>query len=117
MPLQATVKAKNSSFLSRPSGRNSPLDYPQILPQTQKMKHNSVSCGWRSRRLLVCLGLLLVASLDVLGDEHQSTTLASIDSATAALEVYRSTLNGFRSGFGGGHDLPDVPFFQFGMGL
>ena len=34
MPLQATVKAKNSSSL-RPSGRHLHKDYPQILLQTR----------------------------------------------------------------------------------
>src|SRR6266852_9641545 len=34
MPLQAMVKAKNSSFLSRPLGRHFQFLYPQILLQT-----------------------------------------------------------------------------------
>ena len=38
MPLQAMVKAKNSSFLFRPLGRHFQFLYPQILLQTPDFK-------------------------------------------------------------------------------
>ena len=39
------------------------------------------------------------------------------DSASASLNRYRADLTAFRKEYGGARDLPDVPFFQFGMGL
>jgi hypothetical protein len=42
---------------------------------------------------------------------------APTESPQASLERYRSDLAAFRKEFGGSHDMPDIPFFQFGMGL
>jgi hypothetical protein len=38
------------------------------------------------------------------------------ETATSELGRYRAELQNFRAEFGGSHELPDVPFFLFGMG-
>ena len=42
---------------------------------------------------------------------------SELASAEASLERYRTQLVAFRKEYGGIRDLPNVPFFQFGMGL
>ena len=46
----------------------------------------------------------------------QSAETLDAENAVASLEMYRADLDAFRNDFGGTRDMPDVPFFQFGMG-
>jgi hypothetical protein len=69
------------------------------------------------RRILLVSTVLLLASIAARAEEPAATVGATNVSADVLLARYRADLAAFRKEFGGGHELPDVPFFQFGRGL
>ncbi len=65
------------------------------------------------------LGAICVVQVALAAPASGQSAPAPADAAPAEVQLarYRSDLDAFRKEFGGAHELPDVPFFQFGMGL
>jgi hypothetical protein len=71
--------------------------------------------GLRSRMVQATTWLISLASLLVVG--QLPLAAGQIEKAAAALQQYRGELEAVREAFGGVREMPDVPFFLFGMGL
>ena len=78
----------------------------------------------RRRRFAIYAGVLLLGLLVGVGRSWswaavaQSADMIATDAerAAASLKKYRGDLDAFRNEYGGSRDMPDVPFFHFGMG-
>ncbi len=70
----------------------------------------------RLRGYVFAVSLLTAAGRPGIAVENGAPTGLALDGEFRALEHYRTELAAFRKEYGGGHNLPAVPFFQFGMG-
>ena len=76
--------------------------------------------AWTStsrRTWVIVLACLLVAARPAVTATQATTGDRTAGTELQALGLYRAELDAFRKEYGGGRDLPDVPFFQFGMGM
>lgn len=64
----------------------------------------------------VTMGMLLAGLAFAPSGHVAAPGRISLEAAPLRLEEYRAELDRFRSEFGGARDLPDRPFFLFGMG-
>src|SRR5512133_3320616 len=78
-----------------------------------------LSCPMRAslRFSTLILLLLSLSGLSAAGEIDVGKRTETVTAPEHSLNQYRAQLVAFRKEYGGAHELPDVPFFQFGMGL